>query len=218
MKKTSYKVLRWIIDISFYGIIVGGIFLILVVSTKWNEGDFSIGLQTSQRYSIESDVAHIVSSSKEVIEPSLVATKIAMNFKTTSNLLKGLSAGISVLKFAYIFLIIFILRKFVHSLNDENPFTLQNVKRLQIIGILLLLIEPLLWIMRYFLTELVESYVTHTIFTLGSIAGKVGYWVGFNIASGVFLSSWITVGFIVLVIAEVFRQGLKMKEEQDLTI
>jgi hypothetical protein len=214
MKKTSYKALRWIIDISYFLSILGGIVLMIGLSLKIHNGNFSIGVRPLKEYVIDKEP--VVSKSEAVTEPSVVAKEVTIKFKTTSNLIMSFLAALSVFGYGYLFSIIFILRRFVHSLDKQNPFIIQNVKRLQVIGFLLLLIEPLRWIARYFLTQLLDNYFIHT-FHRGFVE-RFGYSIGFNLASVGYISSWITVGLIVLVIAEVFRQGLKMKEEQDLTI
>jgi hypothetical protein len=65
----------------------------------------------------------------------------------------------------------------------------------------------------------VDDYFIHNILSLEEgISRRLGFWFGSSTANGTFVSSWIVAGLIILVIAEVFKQGLRMKEEQDLII
>jgi hypothetical protein len=108
--------------------------------------------------------------------------------------------------------ILFYLRKFIKSLSEGNPFVAENARRLQIIG----------WLsIGSAIFTVINNLVTHfIIIDAVAIKGIVLHtnWIAL-IADG-FGSAILHLfyGFIVIVIAEVFRLGSIIKEEQDLTV
>ena len=115
-------------------------------------------------------------------------------------------------QFIYIFFILFVLRKFVLSLKVNSVFTIENVKRLRIVGMLLLLITPFQLVLKFIVRLWLENYLRLEFPT--KLIRKLGYSIGIDSE----LWTWMISGLLILVIAEVFRQGIIMKEEQDLTI
>lgn len=222
MKTLSYKALRLIINISLILYVLGGIIMAIFVMGKGldeNDTTFRIGLPNKAYYKLDPQVAVVQAQKPDVKEQVLVTNKVGIEFKTNSTYIKTIFLIHGASSFFYSLVIFLFVRAFVNSLSDQSVFTINNVKRLRIIGILLLLVEPLNALQGYFMRSLVEDYFSHTILNLdGGIAGRLGFWLGSNTASGTFVSSWIITGLIIMVVAEVFKQGLQLKEEQDLTI
>ena len=217
----SYKTVRALIDFSTIFYILAGIILLCVISWKVLKGEpaeYSIGIESRKEYPINKEQATVVSNSPEVSEAELVTSNVEIKFLTTSVLIKSVMTCSTIFTYLYLLAIILNMRGFVHSLDNQNPFTKKNISRIRTVGLLLIFITPLKWISGYCFDLLVGKNFTHTIFSIGSTAGEVGYWVGYRFGSGQIISPWIIVGLIIILIAEVFRQGLKMKEEQDLTI
>ncbi|GCC52495.1 hypothetical protein SanaruYs_27320 [Chryseotalea sanaruensis] len=222
MKTLSYKALRLIINVSLILYVLGGTFMAIFLIGKGMDEDsttFRVGLPDRAYYTLNQEVGVVQAKSSEIKEQVLVTNKVAIEFKTASTYIKTVFLSYGVSSFFYSLIIFLFIRAFVNSLRDQSVFTVQNVKRLRIIGILLLLAAPLNALQDYFMRSLVEDYFTHSIFNLdGGIAGRLGLWLGSSTANGTFVSSWIIAGLIIMVIAEVFKQGLQIKEEQDLTI
>lgn len=97
---------------------------------------------------------------------------------------------------------LYLVREVIRS--AKNPFTLRNVKRLKIIGILLILGSFI---------EQVESLVAKW------FVQRNYEMVGLRFYSeNDFNLSLIIAGLFMIVIAQVFKYGIQMKEEQELTI
>jgi hypothetical protein len=197
-----------------------------VKAIKEEPAEYTIGIETRRAFDIDKDQATVVSNSPEVSDASLVTTKVGVKFLTTSVLIKSVMTSVTIFTYLYLLAIIFNMRGFVHSLDNQNPFTEKNINRIRTVGLLLTFITPLKGLSGFCIDQLVDKNFTHTVFALGSTVGevgyhlgyKIGYWIGYRFGSGEIISPWMIVGVIVLLISEVFRQGLKMKEEQDLTI
>ena len=86
------------------------------------------------------------------------------------------------------------------------------MNRLRIVGILILLIGPLHLVLRNIVRLWVTEYLS--VEFPSTAIHKIGF--GFSFEGGFW--TWVLFGLLILVIAEVFRQGLRLKEEQDLTI
>jgi Protein of unknown function (DUF2975) len=96
------------------------------------------------------------------------------------------------------------LRKLFASFTSGEPFRRENATHLRVIWITMLLIE----IARFLLLGLV-----------GAIFAAVGLPEGAdaNVNIHIDVSTWMSIA-ILIVLAEVFREGARMKEEQELTI
>ena len=119
---------------------------------------------------------------------------------------------ISILEGAYILWILFVLRSVVLSIKECKSFHFSNVKRFQKMGFLFLLIEPYHWISEFFWRSFFQNYPGlrfQDFLSATSIKFSMG---------GSSSITWILIGGICLLLAEVFRQGLEMKKEQELTI
>lgn len=222
MKTLSYKALRLVINVSLILYILGGTFVAIFLISNGVDEDavtFRVGLPNKAYYTLSKDVGVVQTQSPEIKEQVLITNEVAIEFKTTSTYIKTIFLSYGASSFLYSLIIFLFVRAFVNSLNDQSVFTNENVKRLRIIGILLLLAAPLNMLQDYFMQSIVDDYFIHNIFSLeGGISRRLGFWFGSSTANGTFVSSWIVAGLIILVIAEVFKQGLRMKEEQDLTI
>lgn len=95
-----------------------------------------------------------------------------------------------------------ILKKFLFTLTTGSPFTLENAKRLRILAFMIILVPLLLHIVcRLFISLTVPV-------TNGYISIK-GNWDTFE---------YIFIGGLVFIISEVFRKGVQLQEENNLTV
>ncbi len=100
-------------------------------------------------------------------------------------------------------IIVWRLRRLFDSFSSGEPFRRENAKHLRVIWITMLVIE----VSRYLLMAL-----THVL--LGVYGGPD---VEANYTLAVDFSTWGSI-LILIVLAEVFREGARLKEEQELTI
>ena len=109
--------------------------------------------------------------------------------------------------FAYL---VFSTRKIILTVLDESPFIKRNADRIRKIGTVLVAVP--------ILTSIVTLLISYlNLLNLGyyySIKGIKSIFINLNI----FDWNAVLFGFLFLAISEVFRIGVKMKEEQDLTI
>lgn len=96
------------------------------------------------------------------------------------------------------------LRRLFDSFTSGEPFRRENADHLRVIWITMLAME----IARYALLAVIGAVVV----TLGAPDGAEA---NFNVS--VDFSTWMSIA-ILIVLAEVFREGARMKEEQELTI
>jgi hypothetical protein len=219
MKALSYKVLLWIINLSLFIYIIGGVIILsFYLSGKIDSTHFLLGLDTRRNYPLSQHFSTISSDDSSIVEPSLVATDLAISFNTKSPVLQSLFLGMTIFQILYTGLIIITLRRIVKSLQIKNPFSTKTIRELRLVGILLLLIEPLHWIGDFVKYYVIDNFFTHSIPDSGGFVYSAGYWIGLNFGQGSLASSWVAAGLIVLILVEVFKQGLQIKEEQDLTI
>lgn len=107
------------------------------------------------------------------------------------------------------FYVMILLGRLVRSAKNDDFFNYKNVSRLRIIGLIILSTLVFNWLSTFikgwfFDNYLVSTDITHT----KSIA----------IALPNLFSSPIVIGLLILIISEAFAYGLKLKQEQDLTI
>ncbi|GAB2532636.1 DUF2975 domain-containing protein [Spirosoma aerophilum] len=100
------------------------------------------------------------------------------------------------------------VKRIVDTISTANVFSRSNVLRIRRLGGLLLLdnlVDPLrwLWIKDDVITLLKKHYVAFELGSYGILA---------------FLTTSFFIGFLLFGLAEVFRSGLYLKEEQELTV
>lgn len=220
MKTISFKALNWLMDISIFIFLL--VFILIITIFGWKQwGDstvsYSIGTSITENLRIDSTEATIKAISIDVFDPVLEANEVKIRFNTKDTSIKIMFSTVIVGYYTYLLFMMFTLRKFVVSLKEGNPFVIENVKRLRKLGLLLLMIDPLKWIGSILFHLTLDNRFQYTDQTT-NIFTRLIYKLGHTMGSASFISTWIVAGLIVLVIAEVFKQGLSMKEEQDLTI
>jgi Protein of unknown function (DUF2975) len=102
--------------------------------------------------------------------------------------------------------IVWRLRKLFESFRSAEPFRRENAIHLRVVWLTMVVVE----VTRYALMILMASQV-------GLLRdSKAASAASFSISSDSF-STWMSIA-ILIVLAEVFREGARMKEEQELTI
>jgi len=100
-------------------------------------------------------------------------------------------------------IIVWRLRRLFDSFSSGDPFRTENAQHLRVIWITMFAIE----IARYLLMGLTGFLLTH----FGPHGAKASIEINIDV------STWMSI-LILIVLAEVFRVGARMREEQDLTI
>ncbi len=113
----------------------------------------------------------------------------------------------AVVPVSFLYLIVaFLLRKIVRSARDGNPFTFDNVRRVRLIGILIMLYGPLLSLVYYFVSL---SYLEYLRIPGAEVSA------GFNFGMTI---NMLLLGLLVLVLAQVFDTGVRLQTDNDLTV
>lgn len=114
-----------------------------------------------------------------------------------AQVLSGLLAILAVIASTVLFV------QLIVSINKSDIFNWKNVRRLRWLGVTLLL---------SFISEAVPALMND--YELSSVFSLSGYSMETSIDSVML----VILGLVSLIVGEVFAIGLKMKEEQDLTI
>jgi hypothetical protein len=109
------------------------------------------------------------------------------------------------LALALLFLaILSVLRSIMRSLKRGSPFTMRNTSRLKLLGVLVMLSGPFYGGLEYIYGSMLSSRI--------DVPGAV---VKVNPDLRVL---YIAVGLIILVIGQVFKYGVSLREDSELTI
>jgi hypothetical protein len=218
MNKRSSNAFYWLFNTAFYvfiivAVVIAGIEIFQLAKNDYTTS-YSFGA-ISPREIVTHQVQKfdLVPLRPGILKPLLVTSEWKITFDASEPSIKILMATIASFQIVYVFFILLTLRSFVFSLKNGEAFTLQNITRLQRLGILLLLIEPLSWIGTYFSRSWLADH-----FQLAFAQVSTSYRIGYSLGAREFVWNWIFAGLLVLTIAEVFKQGLKLKEEADLTV
>ncbi|KYG78486.1 DUF2975 domain-containing protein [Roseivirga spongicola] len=201
----------WVLD-TFIGIsvIIFIVALIVLIRSGFNDGQFSLRLNEDYKSWVvkpEVEPSPGFESAFEVV--NVEPTEHIITFRLHDNRLY-LTYIPFALYASICFYILVLLSGIVNSAKRNEFFSHLNVKRLRIIGILVVLSGLVDYLGSFFKQWVFENFLTSADLTSTS-----SFWV-FRLPN-IFTSTFIT-GLLVLVIAEAFAHGLKLKEEQDLTI
>jgi len=143
-------------------------------------------------------IALLVSIRPELSNASIVIAGIHLEGTWLGPLLAAVLLAV-ILYFAGAIIIVGRLRRISETLVAGDPFHPANVRRLQIIAAALAALE----LGRYVVTPLLRlaAHDTHH----------------FHITGGVSLTTWFAV-LVIVVLAEVFREGARLRGEAELTI
>lgn len=98
---------------------------------------------------------------------------------------------------------IVIIKKILRSLKEGSPFTLENAKRIKVLALMLAVVPAILLVVSLGLVHYQITLQNQTIELKGA---------GSNITGYLYLSG------MLYIIAEVFRKGVQLQEENELTV
>lgn len=223
MKTTAYQALYRFYEFIFFTFILGSLCVFGFIITDLIKDDLAITYsleKVEEKNFIPADSViqfPVKSNNSSVVDANVKPDGWDITFTTTDNGIQYFMAMRIVLTIVYLFIIFFTLRKFIHSFKHNLVFTIENIRRLQRIGMLILLIDPLRWVSNFIKTQWIEHYF-EALQSTESIVYTLSYKVGYALGSGGFILHWTLTGLIILVIAQVFKQALALKEEQELTV
>ncbi|MBX2964891.1 MAG: DUF2975 domain-containing protein [Cyclobacteriaceae bacterium] len=215
MKTLSNKILVWVVNIFFFGTILIAVLITGVYAWKEISGrpeeNFFVQFKTGTYFKIDQSEAVVKVVDEQIDNPLLVTNSLSVNFNTKNSVVRIFLIGSAILMLGYYLLMLFVVRKIVLSTRHETPFVEANVFRLRMLGIMLLLIEPLSWLGKTIMLRNLSTYVEVEFFKKSYDQLSLG--VPFQ-----FFSTWIIAGVLVLVLAEIFRSGIALRNESELTI
>ncbi|MCP4149285.1 MAG: DUF2975 domain-containing protein [bacterium] len=153
------------------------------------------------------------SGSGDYVTDTQVKLMGEVSYKIKNTWLKISNAAALLLLFGAIIFVLQLLRKLIDSLKAGTPFIKENARRLRWIGWTIIVFRLFLWAYNWIIEGLLDLRLMVAENPLISDVSD-GDMIRFNPTS----FSLIVVGLIVLAIAEVFKAGTEMKEEQELTI
>jgi hypothetical protein len=108
---------------------------------------------------------------------------------------------------------LFQLMKYYKSLSEGSPFVRENARRLKTIAWLTIGLG-----VANILLGIIPFFYVNGLFSLKNFTASSLYWQEFLENATMAFFTQIIEGFFILVIADVFRVGVALKEEQDLTV
>ena len=152
----------------------------------------------------------ITSVRRGIADPEFLIIGI-LKFKFTSRFAILLFFTVIFIVLVEAWIIIAQLRTFLRTAVEGEPFEPMNIKRIRVIGWTLLTAT----VLKVLLAAIFVFYLKNPVMVSGSSAPL--YW---RSISDLFESQLtvIVLGLLVLVIAEIFRIGSALKEDQELTI
>ncbi|MFT6872373.1 MAG: hypothetical protein ACJAVN_001379 [Roseivirga sp.] len=206
------KIAEWLLTLFKYGaiaLVCIGLWVIIFKPQVFSELAIDLNSHLFTQMDIDipvlseelTDSADWLSSAKFTV--STLKLKIEGNRQ-----LRIISFFVSVFIVAIFYIIVSQLLGLVKSVKLGSPFINQNVKRIRTIGLILITMELFLTVGKVVLNSLLEGSVAFEN-RLSSAHINIGTEI---------LDNWFFIGLMILVIAEVFKQGIAMKQEQELTI
>ncbi len=209
-KLADYKLLRvlkfstnvmWYLSIPVLSIAVIMLLVLLVFNPEgFQQKDFYIPVTVCGEISPIQVDSSDPSFSNLRIEPGSGSLAV----RGSKPYLLGLMWLVVIIWLAVLAYIVYNLKSVFNNLSSGNPFERKNIVYIRNIGFTLLAGELVVWLI-FFIINLIYKES----FTLS--AGKMDMGTNPNIVT-------IFTGLIILVIAEIFRTGAILREEQELTI
>lgn len=126
---------------------------------------------------------------------------------------------VALLTVVYFMLLFGLMRRLFANVGRGDSFTRQNVRLVQLIGFSLLIFSVVSALAEGWFEYSVFTFLSHhASFQVSGAAFRLPQTGDFNLEFGGPGSPLFFTGLLVLAISEVFRQGLSLKAENDLTI
>ncbi len=203
-------IIKSILNLAWYGgfILVG---ILLIISIFYSIGDFNIDGKTKitikdlpSSFSGNGGNNNLLKSLDPAFTDAMINQDInSLTFNTSDIYFKLFLTFSLLISITIVYLILYHLRKIFSGLPINSPFTYQNYKSIRSIAFLIINFVLVEWILK-----LSMSFILETKYDLKTK-------LNIELTSAI---TYILLGLIIFAIAEIFNQGIKLKEEQDLTI
>ncbi len=210
MKIKGYTIVYGIV-LFFYGLTILATVIAIFFSAKRlvseDAANYVLHWRPAIVVNIDDSDLKVVSENAMFESPMVGTREVLLNFNSKSVWPKVITLIGIILFQCYLIVGMHTLKNFVRSVKTDSPFIAQNVKRLRIIGVLLLLVEPIQWL----LAKLMWFFIDQNFLLYPERKSTISI-------STVIFSHWLLGGLLILLIAQIFNYGIKIKEEQDLTV
>ncbi len=213
--KNGIKVLQFLSSLALYASIAFAVYVVgAFIFTLNDEGEL-ISTWDVEVSEVSTDF-QLTPLGSSINDPKLIIDKGTIQFSSDAIgyfLLKFIDAVIVIAAIIYM---IILLKRTLNSIYHQHPFSIENAQRIKYIAILLMVFSPYCLIRSlvyrgYIINNISigeKSYVDF--FNFSSAAGSNQLWLNLDLN----LQSLIT-GIVLFVIAEVFRVGVLIKEDND---
>lgn len=196
--RACLNIVRWLLLIG--GIVLVGQMVFTLLGTIPITSDFPIPVH----FTLDSARAPITVSSPGVERVELLTAFAALDVSCSNKTWIAVALPITVLIFAFLWITLTILWRIMQTAATGAPFVPENVRRFRNLGLLILASELLFALLVY----LIEIWIYPTL-TIEGVILKAKFDI--NFAS-------VLLGLFMLVMAEVFRRGTTLEDDQSLTV
>lgn len=211
LKGTVIRTSSWILDVLIGLYAIGFVaMLVIFIVNDTGPSDFSLILPEKDYLSWvkqpEIEAGPGMEGMFKITDVLPIGYRMGVEFKDNRFYAFYIPAVLYALMYFYVLVL---LGRLIRTAKKNNFFNYQNVKRLRIIGVIILVSQMFNWLTAYvkgwfFDNYLVSTDITHT--------------MSISLSLPDLFSSPIVIGLLILIISEAFAHGLKLKEEQELTI
>ena len=195
-KKSVSSFLKAVVTVAWYAQLIAAAMLILAIVLS------VLGLIPD---SVQDHV--VISNSKDIETQVIISNDNVSNIADHATLRSALAnegGMFLILSGTLVFLILslyitFLLKKILNSLSEGIPFTMENSKRIRLISYAIMVLSPLGFI-----------------FNL--LTDNIGQSKSFSVSLSFSDLATLFLGLIIFIIAEIFKEGYRMQEEQKLIV
>jgi hypothetical protein len=224
MSKAAWlpKILRWMFTLLMgFTLIVGAVILFVIVhpSVVSGRGTMQIAPVT---VAPEAGSIRVRSDAGEIISIATMDAAISIKPQAHSGLVKLIATYVLPVSLVYIAFFTFLfdmLRRLFRNVSRGESFSDGNLRLVRLIGYSILIFSLAAAAAEYWLEKAIVAYLKlHTVIPGFKLHFAPAYGIVLHGDEASFQWTWFLTGLLVLALAEVFRQGLALKRENDLTV
>ncbi len=200
-KNSVSSVLKVVVNIAWYLQLIGiGLILVIVILAWCGVLTENIKIEPPAEFNTSGVLIEtgVEASSIQKTERPAILSKVN---RDSTIVFYGLRTSIFLMLSLYV---TFLLKKILRSLSSGIPFTLENSKRIRYISYIIMLTPAVVLVL-----DLVSLYWFQPSDSIQN--GKVIFLPGFDLIT-------LFLGLVIFIIAEVFKVGYEIQEEQKLVI
>ena len=220
MKKTYFNsllLLKWGVNLSI--VVQVGIILLATVAIVATIIDDDSTLQSNWSIAVNQNLStqSLSSDSEDIFDVALHVTEGTVQFSSSSPGYFFLKILDAVLIVTVTLVVTLLLRRVIISLSNKTPFSLKNANRLRTMSLLIVLITPYKMLQSFVYLGFIKQHIT----PVGAKFTEFGFDVkAVPRINEILLDididfTPVFVGILVLVIAEIFRMGVELKQDNE---